>query len=166
MPQPLGKDARCSIARSLEVLGERWTLLIVREAFWGRTRFSEFREALGIAPDVLTDRLTTLVEHGVMERRAYRAEGSRERYEYVLTPAGEELRYVLGALTAWGDQYRPSPAGPAARFVEEPTGAPVQLRFVSSDGRLVEAATVVAVRNSSTAGDAAFAQQDDATATA
>jgi len=147
MPQPLGKDARCSIARSLEVLGERWTLLIVREAFWGRTRFSEFRTSLGIAPDVLTDRLTTLVEHGVMERRAYRAEGSRERYEYVLTPAGEELRYVLGALTAWGDQYRPTPAGPATRFVEEPTGAPVQLRFVSSDGRLVDPETVVAVRN-------------------
>jgi DNA-binding HxlR family transcriptional regulator len=139
-------STRCSIARTLEVLGEKWTLLIVREAFWGRTRFSDFRNALGIAPDVLTDRLGTLVEHGVMVRRPYRSEGGRERAEYVLTPAGEELRYVLGALNAWGDRHRPAPDGSAARYVEATSGTPVEVRFVTDDGRLVEAAEVTTVR--------------------
>ncbi|MET0806866.1 MAG: helix-turn-helix domain-containing protein, partial [Lacisediminihabitans sp.] len=60
--------ARCSIARSLEVLGEKWSLLIVREAFWGRTRFSEFRDTLGVSSDILTDRLGTLVDAGVLHR--------------------------------------------------------------------------------------------------
>jgi DNA-binding HxlR family transcriptional regulator len=139
-------STRCSIARTLEVLGEKWTLLIVREAFWGRTRFSDFRNALGIAPDVLTDRLGTLVEHGVMVRRPYRSEGGRERAEYVLTPAGEELRYVLGALNAWGDRHRPAPDGSAARYVEATSGTPVEVRFVTDDGRLVEATEVTTVR--------------------
>ena len=146
MPKSLGRDSRCSIARTLEVLGERWTLLIVREAMWGRTRFSEFRESLGIAPDVLTDRLSTLVEHGVMERRAYRSDGARERAEYRLTPAGEELRLVLGALNTWGDRNRPSPSGSAARYVEAATGEPVELRFVTRDGRQVTTADVTVER--------------------
>ena len=62
------EDTRCSIARSLEILGQKWTLLIVREAMWGRTRYAEFRSRLGIAPDVLSDRLNTLVEHGILRR--------------------------------------------------------------------------------------------------
>jgi DNA-binding HxlR family transcriptional regulator len=147
MGKPLGKDVRCSIARSLEVLGERWTLLIVREALWGRTRFSQFRDGLGVAPDILTDRLATLVEFGVMERRPYRAAGSREREEYVLTPAGEELRYVLGALNAWGDRHRPSPAGPVAAYVDAATGDPVELHFVTPDGRRLEPTQVAMVRH-------------------
>ena len=84
MAATLEKDLRCSIARSLEVLGERWTLLVVREACWGTTRFSEFRRALGVAPDVLADRLGTLVDIGVLERRPYRVEGGRQREELSL----------------------------------------------------------------------------------
>ena len=76
---------RCSIARSLEVLGQKWSLLIVREAMWGRTRFAEFRARLGVAPDVLTDRLGRLVDAGILERRPYREDGEREREEYVLS---------------------------------------------------------------------------------
>ncbi len=79
------RNPRCSIARSLEVLGDRWTLLVVREAFWGRTRFVEFRERLGIAPDVLADRLGKLVDRGVPVPHAYRAEGERAREEYLRT---------------------------------------------------------------------------------
>jgi DNA-binding HxlR family transcriptional regulator len=147
MVKTLGKDTRCSISRSLEVLGERWTLLIVREAFWGRTRFSQFRESLGVAPDVLTDRLGTLVDYGVMERRPYREEGGREREEYVLTDAGEELRYVLGALNTWGDRHRPSPSGSAMSWLEASTGEPVELRFVNQTGRVLELDEVTVVRN-------------------
>src|SRR5882762_1883694 len=72
-------DRYCSIARSLGVLGERWTFLILREAMDGVTRFAQFRDALGIAPDVLTDRLTTLVDYGVMTRAPYQEPGSRTR---------------------------------------------------------------------------------------
>src|SRR5258705_8836225 len=89
-------DRYCSIARSLGVLGERWTFLILREAMDGVTRFAQFRDALGIAPDVLTDRLTTLVDYGVMTRAPYQEPGSRSRYAYTLTPAGEELHVALG----------------------------------------------------------------------
>ncbi len=144
-----GKDSRCSIARSLEVLGERWTLLVVREACWGRTRFSDIRQALGVAPDVLADRLATLVDVGVLERRPYRVEGGRQREEYVLTPAGEDLRVVLGALNDWGDQHRPAPTGPASTFVEAATGEPVTLAFVSTDGRRLRPAEVSSLRISS-----------------
>ena len=98
---------RCSIARSLEVLGQKWSLLIVREAMWGRTRFAEFRARLGVAPDVLTDRLGRLVDAGILERRPYREDGEREREEYVLTDAGRALLPVLAAMSAWGDEYRP-----------------------------------------------------------
>jgi DNA-binding HxlR family transcriptional regulator len=139
-------NARCSIARSLEVLGEKWTLLVVREACWGRTRFSEFRSALGVAPDVLADRLATLVEVGVLERRPYRVEGGRQREEYVLTPAGEDLRLVLAALNTWGDQHHPAAAGRASTFVEAATGEPVSLSFVAPDGRRVEPGEVSVVR--------------------
>ena len=136
----------CSIARSLEVLGEKWTLLVVREACWGRTRFSDFREALGVAPDVLTDRLATLVDVGVLERRPYRVDGGRQREEYVLTPAGEDLRLVLGALSTWGGQHRPDPEARPATFVEAATGESVSLSFVASDGRPLPPAEVTAVR--------------------
>ncbi|WP_448808952.1 winged helix-turn-helix transcriptional regulator [Agromyces bauzanensis] len=125
---------RCSIARSLEVLGLKWSLLIVREAFRGCTRFAEFRFELGIAPDVLTDRLTRLVEAGILERRPYREEGEREREEYVLTDAGRALRPVLVAITAWGDEHRPSGFGPAAIYIDRKTGSPLRLAFVDDDG--------------------------------
>lgn len=139
------REQRCAIARSLEVLGEKWTLLVVREACWGRTRFSEFREALGVAPDVLADRLATLVEIGVMERRPYRVDGGRQREEYVLTPAGDDLRLVLGALSAWGDEHRPG-TGRGSTFVEAATGEPVRLTFVTTGGRTLGPDEVAAVR--------------------
>ena len=91
-------ESSCSIARSLGVLGERWTFLILRDAFLGKTRFAEFRESLGVAPDVLSDRLATLVSHGVMEREPYQEPGARSRSGYRLTPAGRELHVVLSAL--------------------------------------------------------------------
>ena len=146
MATTTGRDTRCSIARSLEVLGEKWTLLVVREASWGRTRFSEFRDALGVAPDVLADRLATLVEAGVLERRPYREDGGRRREEYVLTAAGDDLRLVLAALQAWGDEHRPLPDRRGARFVETASGEPVTLTFVSPDGRQLPPGTVTAVR--------------------
>src|ERR1700712_3660084 len=97
-------DPNCSIARTVGVLGERWTFLILREALWGVTRFAQFRDALGIAPDVLTERLNTLVEYGVLTRSPYQEPGRRARFEYEVTTAGRELQVVLGALQQWGDE--------------------------------------------------------------
>src|SRR5690349_3122912 len=93
----------CSIARTLEVVGERWTLLIVRDLSLGVTRFDELLESLGIASNVLTDRLKRLVDEGIVERVRYNERP--ERFEYRLTAKGRELRLVLLALMQWGDRH-------------------------------------------------------------
>jgi DNA-binding HxlR family transcriptional regulator len=93
----------CSIARALEIVGERWTLLIIRDAFLGRRRFEEFQESLGIARNVLTDRLNRLVDEGILERVRYNERP--ERFEYRLTPKGRDLQIALAGLRQWGDKY-------------------------------------------------------------
>ena len=96
-------DMNCSIAQSLEVIGEWWTLLILRDAFFGVTRFEVFQERLGIARNILTTRLDTLVDHGVMERRTY--DEARGRHDYVLTAKGKALWPVLVTIRQWGDEW-------------------------------------------------------------
>ncbi|MDX6515329.1 MAG: hypothetical protein QOH73_995 [Gaiellaceae bacterium] len=93
----------CSVAQVLEVIGERWTWLIIRDAFLGLTRFVEFEQSLGIARNVLTDRLNRLVEEGIFERVLYQERPAR--YEYRLTQKGSDLFTALNALRQWGDQY-------------------------------------------------------------
>jgi DNA-binding HxlR family transcriptional regulator len=128
-------NQQCGIARSLEVLGERWTLLVVRDVRLGYTRFRDIKERLGVAPDVLADRLAKLVDLGVLARRSYREDGARTRDEYVLTPAGEELAPVLASLQAWGNRHLPNGTTPASRYVDEGTGEPLHIAFVGTDGR-------------------------------
>jgi DNA-binding HxlR family transcriptional regulator len=136
----------CAVARSLAVLGERWTLLVLRDALDGTTRFEDFRTSLGIAPDVLSDRLATLVEAGVLTRHAYREPGLRTRHEYLLTDAGRELHVVVGALQQWGDAHLPWPAGPSIlRRRDDDTGQ-VRVAFVDERGREVPTAHVRTVR--------------------
>jgi len=93
----------CSIARALEVVGERWTLLIVRDVFLGRRRFDELQESLGIARNVLADRLNRLTDEGILERVRYSERP--ERFEYRLTTKGRDLNVALTALRQWGDAY-------------------------------------------------------------
>jgi DNA-binding HxlR family transcriptional regulator len=93
----------CSVARALEIIGERWTWLIIRDAFLGLTKFDELQESLGIARNVLTDRLNRLVDEGIFERVLYNAHPAR--YEYRLTAKGRDLFTALNALRQWGDQY-------------------------------------------------------------
>lgn len=143
---PRERNARCSIARSLDVLGEKWTLLVVREAFFGVTRFADFRARLGVAPDILTARLETLVEGGVLERRPYQDEGQRQREEYVLTEAGAELKTVLAAFVAWGDVHRPSGFGPSTVYVDRDTEEPVRIAFLTDDGRELAPEDVTVVK--------------------
>ncbi|HXR43681.1 MAG TPA: helix-turn-helix domain-containing protein [Pseudolysinimonas sp.] len=139
-------NSRCSIARSLQVVGEKWALLIVRDVQRGHTRFSTLRARLEVAPDVLADRLAKLVELGVLERRGYRTPGERERAEYHLTAAGTDLLPVLAALAAWGDAHVPSGFGPAAIFTDAATGDPVELAFVRADGSRLGLGDVAVVR--------------------
>jgi DNA-binding HxlR family transcriptional regulator len=93
----------CSIARALEIVGERWTLLIIRDVFGGIRRFDELQESLGVARNVLTDRLHRLVGEGVLERVPYSERPTR--YEYQLTAKGRDLNLALSGLRQWGDTY-------------------------------------------------------------
>src|SRR5687767_3138376 len=96
-------EMQCSIAQALEIVGEWWTLLILRDAFLGIRRFDDFVERLGISRNVLTNRLDTLVEAGVLSRRPY--DEARGRYDYVLTEKGRALWPVMAALRQWGDEW-------------------------------------------------------------
>jgi DNA-binding HxlR family transcriptional regulator len=111
-------DQVCSIARSLEVVGERWSLLIVRDAFLGRSRFSEFQRSLGIARNILTQRLAHLVDEGVLE---HRDDGA-----YVLTAKGRELGPALHQLLKWGDRHYAPPAGPPRLTLHRGCGGRVE----------------------------------------
>lgn len=139
MELPLNKD--CSIAHSLEVLGQKWNLLIMREAFRGSTRYADFLK-IGVTTDVLAGRLSSLVENGLLERRPYRGPGERAREEYVMTEAGRDLLPILAAFAEWGDQYRAGEKGPAALFVDGETGEQVTLAFADKDGNLADPARV------------------------
>lgn len=104
-------EATCPIARTLDVVGDPWVMLVLREAVQGATRFEQFRGALGVADSVLSNRLSAMVEAGLMTRAPYRS-GNRTRTGYVLTDAGADLLPVLHALVRWGDTHRPGPDGP------------------------------------------------------
>jgi DNA-binding HxlR family transcriptional regulator len=116
----LGNDYEgqiCSIARTLELVGERWTLLVIREVFMGRRRFSEMQRTLGVARNVLTSRLQRLVDEGILERRPYSERP--ERYEYFLTEKGLDLWPTVVAMMHWGDKHMPHPAGPPTVLVHK-----------------------------------------------
>jgi DNA-binding HxlR family transcriptional regulator len=104
------KDQTCSIAAALEVIGERWSLLIVRDVLLGVRRFDALQKDLGVARNVLQTRLERLIEHGVLERRRYQEHPPR--HEYFLTDKGLDLWPAIVALLQWGDRYAPAPGGP------------------------------------------------------
>ncbi len=97
-------DTPCPIARSLACVGDAWSMLILRDAIAGITRFDQFRKSLGIAPTILTRRLATLTEEGLLEKRRYSEKPPRD--EYVLTAAGHDFLPVLVMISAWGHKYR------------------------------------------------------------
>jgi DNA-binding HxlR family transcriptional regulator len=112
----------CPIARSLERVGEWWSMLILRDALHGMTRFDEFQKSLGIAPNMLARRLDALVEAGLLERRRYSERPPRD--EYVLTARGRDFRPVLFALLAWGNKHF-APEGASVQLIDTKTGAAV-----------------------------------------
>jgi DNA-binding HxlR family transcriptional regulator len=116
-------DPYCSVAGTLGVVGERWTLLIVREIFQGRRRFSEMQRSLGVARNVLAARLERLVEEGIIERRPYSEHP--QRHEYFLTEKGLDLWPVLIALLHWGDKHATPEGGPAMKLVHKGCGGEI-----------------------------------------
>lgn len=101
----------CSVARTLAVIGEKWSLLVLRDAYNGLHRYDELRRHLGIADAVLSDRLRTLLSAGILDRRSYREPGRRSRAEYVVTEAGWDLQPVVIGLLQWGDRHLPPDDG-------------------------------------------------------
>jgi DNA-binding HxlR family transcriptional regulator len=116
----LGNDYEgqiCSIARTLELIGERWSLLVIREVFLGRRRFSEMQRSLGVARNILSARLQRLVDEEILERRPYSEHP--ERYEYFLTEKGLDLWPTMVSLLHWGDRHMPMPGGPPVVLVHK-----------------------------------------------
>src|SRR4051812_30295333 len=132
-------NMQCPIARSLERVGEWWSILILRDAFHGLTRFDQFQKSLDIAPNMLTRRLNALVESGLLERRRYSERPPRD--EYVLTARGRDFRPVLWALLSWGNKHF-APEGKSVVIVDRETGAEAEPVLVDrASGRpLTEAA--------------------------
>jgi DNA-binding HxlR family transcriptional regulator len=117
-----------SIERTLSVIGERWSLLILRDAFRGVHRFDHFCSDLGIARNLLTNRLQKLVDHGILEKRLY--EARPRRYEYWLTPKGVDLSPALVAMMRWGDKYLADTSGPPLVLTHAVCGEPLHQQFV------------------------------------
>ena len=136
------KEPSCPVVRTLDIVGEKWSWLIVRNALRGETRFSQFSASLGAPSDILSARLAKLVAAGVLEKRTYRDEGSRERTSYHLTPKGEGLRVILAAMGQWNDEHNPAPQGRASRVVDS-AGHDLQLAFVDAAGRQHDDAHIV-----------------------
>lgn len=131
------KEMNCSIAQFAEILGDKWALLILRDAFKGENTFSAFERSLGIAKNVLTERLNHLVEHGILEKRQTRP--GVERYTYELTQMGKALFPVGTAMMQWGDKWIFGAQGEPIRVVDKETNAPVQpVSVVSREGKHLE----------------------------
>jgi DNA-binding HxlR family transcriptional regulator len=128
----------CAIARTVDVLKDPWSFLILREALSGVTRFADFRAHLAIATDVLTERLKTLVDAGVLQRVQYQEPGRRARTSYRLTRAGAELKVAIGALQQWGDAHLSVPCGPTIERRDHRTGEQIEIAFVNAAGDRVD----------------------------
>jgi DNA-binding HxlR family transcriptional regulator len=134
----------CSIARALEVVGEWWTILVLREAFLGVRRFEDFHERVGVARNILAARLRHLVRHGVLARARYQERPPR--HEYWLTDKGRDLFPVIVALMNWGDRWATPAAGPPVVLAERATGKPLAPRLVcGKSGKPVELSTTLAI---------------------
>lgn len=125
MPIQAFAALNCSVARPLSVLGERWALLVVRDVSLGKRRFDQIQASLGIATNVLSQRLATLTDEGILERRAYSEHP--ERFEYRLTDKGRDLMPVLWALMRWGDKWTAGESGPPVELVHDDCGQVTQM---------------------------------------
>jgi len=137
------KDMNCSLAQSLEIIGDRWSLLIIRDTAFGIRRFDDIQKSLGIARNILTQRLSKLANEGILAK----ARGKAGRMEYQLTDKGWDLQPLLLSLFQWGEKYQPHPDGERMCFVDRTSGHAIQpMAARSYDGRLLKSADVWARR--------------------
>lgn len=133
----------CSLAQTLDVIGERWTLLILRDIFFGARRFGELQRGLGVAKNILSARLNRLVEEGILEKTGGEDGGFAE---YRLTDKGLDLQPILLSMTHWGDRHKPHPAGKRLEFVERDSGKPIRpMRVLSHEGEELHPLDIKAV---------------------
>jgi DNA-binding HxlR family transcriptional regulator len=128
----------CTVGRTMTILGERWTFVVLREVFNGVRRFDDISRHSGIPRQVLSNRLALLVEQGILRREPYQDPGERARHEYRLTDKGFDLYPVLVAIAAWGDRYVADRAGPPVEFAHRDCGAEVRTVLECHDGHRVE----------------------------
>lgn len=133
--QPLG--AYCPVERALEVLSTRSAMLVLREAFYGATRFEEFTARADLTDATTSARLRDLVAAGILDRRPYQEAGQRRRHEYVLTAVGQDLMPALLALLQWANRHDPPPYPP--ELLHDGCGQPVTIEARCTDGHRVEA---------------------------
>ncbi|KAA3665731.1 winged helix-turn-helix transcriptional regulator [Pectobacterium carotovorum] len=130
------KEDACPVARALDVVGDRWALLIIRDAFDNRRRFGDFQRSLGVAKNILTDRLRTLVEEGILSVQPVSESSAYQ--EYILTPKGEQLFPLVVALRQWGEQQLFAEGEPHSLLLDKHTGQPLQTMLPHSvEGQLV-----------------------------
>jgi DNA-binding HxlR family transcriptional regulator len=127
----------CTVGRTMAILGERWTFVVLREVFNGVRRFDDIRRHSGIPRQVLSNRLALLVEQGVLRREPYQDPGERARHEYRLTDKGFDLYPVLVAIADWGDRYLADPQGPPVAFAHRECGEPVHTEMRCTEGHIV-----------------------------
>src|SRR4051794_16131343 len=131
------KTDHCSLVKALELVGTRSTLLILREAFYGTTRFTGFAQRIGITEKVAAKQLRHLTDSGLLKKRPYRDEGGRTRDEYTLTPMGRDLLPVVLGLMQWADKYLQGPQ-PPLHYVDHESGDTVRVDLRTDSGRQVE----------------------------
>lgn len=127
----------CTIGRTMAILGERWTFVVIREVVHGIRRFDDMRARTSIPRQVLTNRLALLVEHGILRKEPYQLPGERARHEYRLTPKGLELYPILVAIAQWGDTYLADPEGPPVEFAHRDCGEAVGVHLTCGAGHTV-----------------------------
>lgn len=137
-PHKSMSNAFCPVARTVDLIGDRWSLLIVRDAFDGMRRFGDFQRSLGMAKNILSDRLHKLVEAGILDRQD--ASDGTAYQEYVLTPQGERLFPLVVALRQWGEAHLFAPGEPHSVLIDKQTGKPVPpLVLTAKDGSSLSA---------------------------
>jgi DNA-binding HxlR family transcriptional regulator len=140
-PWILDYDSRnCTIGAALAIVGEKWTFLVLREAFNGVRRFDDIRSRISAPRQILSDRLARLVAEGLLRKVPYREPGQRSRSEYRLTEKGLALFPLVVALLEWGNRYAASPEGPLVDLTHRDCGAPVRLELRCADEHLVASA--------------------------
>ncbi len=134
----------CSVAAAMAVLGDKWTLLILRDAINGVSKFDDFQEHLGAPRAMLSKRLDLLEKEGVVEKCPYQVSGERQRFEYKLTQKGWDLQHIMIALMEWGDKYITAPQNRPVELVERDSGEPVELKLVrKKDNQLVDSNNII-----------------------